>query len=692
MPNPLLEAALAYIARGWHVFPLIPGQKEPATKHGFKNATRQADKVRAWWTANPKFNIGIATGPSNLLAVDADVKKGQDGPGTLTALERANGDLPPAPIAQTPSGGFHALYTRPPGAAVSISSGLLGPGLDVRADGGYIVAAPSTLDGAAYSWVHTPDSVPPVEAPEWLVKLATKIKPPKVERKIETDFDRAVEAYSADRIEDWPASNGSCPACEHNGCFGALGDDRWVCFSTDHGSATDGKCGVEGSGCWTGDALDLDAYAQGKSRAEVLREGGYLKDPSEEMLGALERVLMADSQAEFETELARVGAELAAKLGVTAGKKRLLSTPERFDVTRGKPRPPREWVIDGVLKDCFTLVNGHEKSTKTWLACGLAVSIASGKPFAGEFRVGQPGPVVLLLTEDEEDEAAVRIEALIAGLGLNEQERIATWANIHGWYTRRITVTDNEEFVHFLARSTLLRPRLVVMDPLANLHDEEEQSATAMSPVMSRFFYAQQILGCALLLTHHNGKPGENSRNRRAQHNSRGSTVITAVPPGLISYESTDDSEAPFMWKNTVVITARGGAALGRGTFKLEVENFPGSRSAKRAIWSWSRETSAGADLSKVGQHVLEKLELAWRKAREAGGYPAPMSVRKLYSATGHSQNLIKDALEEQLAKQQLVTWQENATNPNKSGWVFVERTVKQDNSAEDLASRWENK
>ncbi|HYI02841.1 MAG TPA: VapE domain-containing protein [Hyalangium sp.] len=91
----------------------------------------------------------------------------------------------------------------------------------------------------------------------------------------------AVDRYNTEHPRSYPSSGGQCPACGHKGCFGQLANNprRWSCFSASHG-----ECGVgrEGSTCWFGDALDLDAAAAGVDRMELLREGGYLDDEEDE--------------------------------------------------------------------------------------------------------------------------------------------------------------------------------------------------------------------------------------------------------------------------------------------------------------------------------------------------------------------------------------------------------------------------
>jgi hypothetical protein len=139
----LLELALSYAARGWQVFPLKPGSKVPATPNGFKDATTWKHQIRNWWgLENPSYNIGIATGEkSGIVVLDVDKKHG----GLETFDNALAPTCPPTFTVQTGGGGIH-LYFAHPGEAVNNRAGLL-PGIDIRGDGGYVVAAGSITDG-----------------------------------------------------------------------------------------------------------------------------------------------------------------------------------------------------------------------------------------------------------------------------------------------------------------------------------------------------------------------------------------------------------------------------------------------------------------------------------------------------------------------------------------------------------------
>jgi hypothetical protein len=164
-PAPVLAAALDYAAQGWAVFPCLPNAKEPATKRGFKDATTNPATIRRWWLARPDYNVGVATGIiSRVFILDVD---GANGAQTLADLEAEHGSLPTTKCSIT-SAGCH-LWFRADGYTQS-SAARLGPGLDVRADGGYVIAPPSIHpDGSVYRWSN---GTPPAPATDWLLRLA----------------------------------------------------------------------------------------------------------------------------------------------------------------------------------------------------------------------------------------------------------------------------------------------------------------------------------------------------------------------------------------------------------------------------------------------------------------------------------------------------------------------------------------
>jgi len=144
------DSAIAYGEQGLAVFPC--SGKTPLTEHGFKDATTDSATIAAWWDRWPKANVAIATGPSGLVVIDIDQKNDVDGWESWQDLKTELALNDDTVTCETPTGGLH-LYYRANGHDVSCSAGKLGPGLDVRARGGYVVAPPSLHpNGNPYTW------------------------------------------------------------------------------------------------------------------------------------------------------------------------------------------------------------------------------------------------------------------------------------------------------------------------------------------------------------------------------------------------------------------------------------------------------------------------------------------------------------------------------------------------------------
>jgi hypothetical protein len=163
------EAAKIYLARGWSVLPLRPRDKRPLipwtflqTKHASTNDVDQ------WFREWPDANIGIVTGEvSNLVVLDVDPKHGGDD--SLKRLERRYRPLPVTAEAITGGGGRHFYFTHP-GFLIRNRAGLA-QGVDLRGDGGYIVAPPSIHpSGESYEWApgRAPEATEIASLPNWL--------------------------------------------------------------------------------------------------------------------------------------------------------------------------------------------------------------------------------------------------------------------------------------------------------------------------------------------------------------------------------------------------------------------------------------------------------------------------------------------------------------------------------------------
>jgi hypothetical protein len=187
-PDQLAAQARAYAMRGWSVLPLwwltatgdcacgLAGCdsacKHPIGRllpHGLIDASEDPARVEAWWRTCPAANIGVRTGAvSGLVVLDVD---GEAGRLALRGLVADHAAFEAAWV-RTGSGGWHAYFAHRDG-TVPNSAGRLGVGLDVRADGGYVVAPPSRhRSGQRYRWIDGPDQLPAI--PQWLAELVSR--------------------------------------------------------------------------------------------------------------------------------------------------------------------------------------------------------------------------------------------------------------------------------------------------------------------------------------------------------------------------------------------------------------------------------------------------------------------------------------------------------------------------------------
>jgi Bifunctional DNA primase/polymerase, N-terminal len=192
-----LDAALALAARELPVVPLhFPVQRRgvltcscgkrdcgknaakhpfgPLVPNGFKNATTDSKQITEWWRCYPQLNIGVST--AALVVLDVDPRHG--GYECLAALEEEYDVIPHTWCVRTGSDGLHIYLAALLGATISNSVCKLGPGLDIRAKGGYVVVPPSVhISGNRYKWIFNPDEAPLAPAPGWLVKKLVAPEP-----------------------------------------------------------------------------------------------------------------------------------------------------------------------------------------------------------------------------------------------------------------------------------------------------------------------------------------------------------------------------------------------------------------------------------------------------------------------------------------------------------------------------------
>ncbi|EHJ97738.1 bifunctional DNA primase/polymerase [Agrobacterium tumefaciens] len=180
-----LELAQHYVSEGWPVFPcrshaeehndqatgeiITLGEKTPLTPNGFKGATRFPRIIERWWSDWPDAAVGLPTGEkTGFFALDIDNKPGgANGFDWLAEMEAEHGPLPDTARVTSPNGGLHIYFKYVVGTR---NRGALGAGVDIRSEGGYVLAAGSTMaNGRSYKW--ETDTREIADAPAWLLDL-----------------------------------------------------------------------------------------------------------------------------------------------------------------------------------------------------------------------------------------------------------------------------------------------------------------------------------------------------------------------------------------------------------------------------------------------------------------------------------------------------------------------------------------
>ena len=250
----MLDAALQYVGRGWQIFPARFQGKE---KKSYKSArhsngrawgkTANSSEVRRDFVKWPRAAIGIATGAdSKFFVVEIDTVEGHgiNGAASLQVLEAKHGALPETLMAESPTGSQHRYFNHPGG--IKIKSCSLGPGIDVKGDGGMVIAPPSMRPGKGeYRWLNNATIV---DAPNWLLTLVTAretTQQPSPNKNLEADIDEVIEALAV-----VPNNDG-------------VDRDRWV----DVGLATFAATKGEGFDVWNAWSRRYEEYNENNTVA-----------------------------------------------------------------------------------------------------------------------------------------------------------------------------------------------------------------------------------------------------------------------------------------------------------------------------------------------------------------------------------------------------------------------------------------
>lgn len=453
--NPTLHAALWYAELGYPVFPCAPGRKAPLTEHGLLEATTDAEQITAWWTQHPDANIAIRT--DGLVVIDIDGEGNAwlaDEPAKLAELEAA-------PLSLTPRGGRHHVFRQPEGRAWRSTAGRLAPRVDTRANGGYVLVAPSVVDGKPYSWKGERElSVPPQRLPE----------PPA----------RLVELLDA-----LAASNGVL------------------------GNGAPANAIPEGQRNETLARLAGAMRRVGMSQSEIfaaLRQVNADRCAPPLPLREVERTAASVARyAPDSVSVALVENHWAQDHGPPA-QPRPLSVRELLAAHRTLRAP----VIQGLLRRGETMnVIAPPKTGKSWLVLALAMAVATGRRWLDTFDT-VAGDVLIIDNELHAETLAHRIPQVAECLriGMNDIAETISVQSLRG------QLRDIFSMRQYFESIEPGRYALVVLDAFYRFmpRDMDENDNGTMANIYNHVDALADRLGCSFVLIHHATKGSQSAK------------------------------------------------------------------------------------------------------------------------------------------------------------------------------------
>lgn len=534
MGNELMEAALVYADLGFAVFPLLPRDKRPATENEFKAATTNRQQIADWWDKHPDSNIGIATGTMSggLVVIDLDIDedKGINGYETLKRWQQEHGDLPETWQSITGRGGYHLFYRD---VASNKSRTSLYEGVDIRADGGYIVAPPSIHpNGNRYEWEQGPgDGVEIAQADN---KVAEFLLGPMPEKKPE--FKMQEQIPEGQRV---------------NTLIKLIGSQRANGLSTE--------------------AIMAAVKAENEVRCIPLLTDQELE---KEVFPALKR--------EWKTEKSYSAA-------LDRGKYRAIKDPPKLNINKASQvilKEP-EWLIPGYIpRYGITTIAGEGGVSKTSTWCSIVASITTGKP---SFLLGDMMPFrndpenVLVLSAEDSWSYVLRKRLEDNGADLDRIGFIAPEDE------RFVELNFDGELLKGIIEEN--RPKVIIFDPLqafvpANLKmGDRNAMRKCFSPLIG---YGEQYKLTSIIIAHANKQAGVWGRKRIADSSdiwdaSRSVLMMGNTADDGIRYISHEKSNYGRL-SDTVLFTADNCVPEFRCYSKKKDKDFIQAESRERNI------------------------------------------------------------------------------------------------------------
>ncbi len=479
------EGALAWAEAKQAVFPCHPGQKTPATPNGLNDATIDPALVRRWWTECPDRNIAVVPDRAGCYVLDVDGKTGAE---TLARLIEQRGPLPDTLTIRTPHG-THYWFR----GSVPSTVGKLGPKLDTRGRGGYVLVCPSVVHGKAYDYASDTNAIAP--GPEWIAECLADSARDGVAATGGTEFDTAPAIGRARELLQRYVAAG------HVAIEGSGGDNRTYAVAAEvlnlglsvaraHELLRD-EWNPHCIPPWTPD----DLLTKVSNAAEYCQneQGAWAVPPAQE--------IFADAAKHA----------YAGTISEKRGKFCVLLPRDMRSL------PPPSWLVaDLIPANAVGMLYGPTGTFKTFLALIISLAIAVVKQLWG--KTTAQGAVAYCAGEAPVGIARVRIPALMQHYKVPEPDDVPL-ALVPA--VPLVSTPAEVEALTAALKATGLRFALIVIDTVARaLGGLDENSAKDAGLLLAAAERLRDTFNCSVLLIHHTGK--DESRG------ARGSSALLA--------------------------------------------------------------------------------------------------------------------------------------------------------------------
>lgn len=554
------------------MIPVQPGGKRPLVPWiEYQNRRPTEEEIHRWWQQYPNANIGIVTGKiSRVVVIDLDPDK-DDNENGAKIYEQAPTDL----IVKTGRGGCHLYYHYPEDVDHISNRVSLLPGVDVRADGGYVVAPPSAhSSGRLYGWARRGE---PRELPPHLVGLLTS----------HTPVERDDEESSSKWLSDLLAGVGE-------------GQRNDACARL---------CGyLFGKGMPKDVVLAIVRQWNGKNHPPL---------PDHEVAATVESVCKTAHRRgivpQSQLQDGGTGQASASPFSVV--------NIQEYMTRHGSSQV--SWLVQDWLPEATVgFVVAPPGSYKTWLTFDMAVSVATGTPFLGKYPVQRTGPVLLIQQEDFHGDIAQRLAVILQSrldlraevTGDDQFEvKVPPEMSIYIHPDRNLRFADQVVMDALELRIRELRPVLVILDPLYSAAMTDDYM-TKSAEQMLRLKIMRDRYDCSFLVAHHTTKYADSMERSRLW----GSQFLNALLETGWQVKRSENNSSIIVRRHFKV--AKAPAEDIRVEFDIDTDNPPYRYHAKVLTKAKVVESNTG-----LNSKILDLL----------GGSEKPMSINEIADALG---------------------------------------------------------